>query len=184
MNTLSALNAVAGTVLASLLNSLAIAVMIALTGALVMRVSRTLNAATRHAAWWTVFIAVLAIAPARSLVTLLDFPEQPAVAAPGEPEEEAAFVPVSETVTARATAAERAVGEGFNAGYLPLLVIALGMAVFFLQGVRVLCSYRYLQALKRSGGPPPDTLKLSFDEWVIGCAVRRPVKLLLSDCVD
>jgi beta-lactamase regulating signal transducer with metallopeptidase domain len=183
MNALSTLNAIAGTVLASLLNSLAIAVIIALAGLLIMRLARRLNAATRHAAWWIVFTAVLAIAPARSLVSLLDFPEQPVVSAPAELED-AASVPAPGTVVPAATGAEAAGGEGVNAGYLPLFLIALGMAAFFLQGVRVLCSYRYLQALKRSGVPPPESLKLSFDEWVIGCAVRRPVKLLLSDCVD
>ena len=73
--------------------------------------------------------------------------------------------------------------EAWNAGRFPLIFLVFGGLVFCVQVARILWSYCYLRSLKRTGIVPPPDLKLNFDEWVIGCAVRRPVRLLLSDRV-
>lgn len=181
------MNALAGTMIAALANSLGVAVLIVLLAFVLLRLAKNANAATRHVVWWAVFCAVLSIAPVRALVNWARVAE-PAIELTAAAEPHHTPLDFSASVSPPAAMSADPVTpprqEGWNAGYLPLAVVVLGALVFLVQLARVIWSYLYLRALKSSGTAPPADLKLSFDEWLIGCAVKRPVRLLLSDRVQ
>jgi beta-lactamase regulating signal transducer with metallopeptidase domain len=175
---ISTSNAVASTIVAAMLNSLVVALILTVGAQILMKFARGMNAATRHVVWWCVLAAVLAIAPARSAVDwLMEASRPPVIESAATPDTADYVTPAA--VPMPLVAAEPA--PGIRIGYLPVAILALCALTFLIQSARVLWSYLYLRRLKNSGTSAPQDLKLGFDEWVIGCGVKRPVRLLLSD---
>lgn len=175
-------NTAAGALCSAVLNSFVIAATVAVVAFAFMKIAGSLNAATRHVIWWAVLFAMFAAIPVRVFVS------QPSpIAEAGAsslalngPTVVEAVTPVPQPIPATPAGSD---SYEFSVGYLPLLAVILSAAVFAIQLLRLTCSYRYLRQLKLTGERPPAELRLNFDEWVIGCGVHRPVRLLLSGVV-
>ena len=183
MPVLDTMNGFASVVLAGVMNSLVIAAAIALCLWASMRFVVRLNASTRHAIWWTMLVAVLAVPTVRGWLepTPTETLASPAVTvAATEPDPEpAAALPAVEQLSPE-------VEQSFeiNPGYAPLAILAIAVLLMLRQGIRLMRSFRRLRALKASGVAPSRALKVSFDEWVMSCGVKRPARLLLSDDIS
>jgi beta-lactamase regulating signal transducer with metallopeptidase domain len=183
MPVLGTMNEFASVLLAGAMNSLLIVAAIAWGVWALLRFVVTLNASTRHAIWWTVLAAVLAVPFVRGWMALspaetTTSPMQ-IVAVVGSDQaqpEPVAALPGAEQLSPK-------VEQSFevNPGYAPLAILAIAVLVMLRQAIRLTRSFRRLRALKASGVAPTRDLKVSFDEWVMSSGVKRPARLLLSD---
>ena len=188
MAVLELLNSAAGALMVVLLNSLIFAAAIGGAAWAFSNFARGVNAATRHVILWTVLLAVLAIPAADTFMT----PSEPAAAPPVHAIkiEEAPTIPATSSVpwagNVPAPPDESRIRLPFElrAGYIPLVLLAMWAMVCLVQLVRVVCSYIYLNRLKRESVPASRELRLSFDEWKLACGVDRDVRLLISDQVS
>ena len=180
MPVLDTMNEFASVLLATFMNSLLIVAAIAACVWALLRYAVTLNASTRHAIWWTVLAAVLAVPVVRGWMALTPTataaaPMDAVVALPSDPEP-LASLPVVEQPSPE-------VGQSFEVdpGYAPLAILTIAILLMVRQAIRLTRSFRRLRALKVSGVTPARALKVSFDEWVMSCGVKRRARLLLSD---
>lgn len=182
MSWLELSNDAARGLLAAVLNSFAATVAIALVASVLMKFAGGLNASTKHVMWWMVIPAMLAVIPVRMFVNQPPPADEPA-AVSLDLNRPTAFEPITPVKQSLDAPSSDADSLEFRIGYLPLLAGVLSAAIFSVQMLRLAWSYRYLRLLKHTGERPPQELHLNFDEWVIGCGVHRPVRLLLSDVV-
>ena len=183
MPVLDTMNEFASVLLAGAMNSLVIAAAIALCLWALLRFVIRLNASTRHAIWWTVLVAVLAVPVVRGWMALtpsetLASPAVTAAVTAPDPE------PVAVLPGAEQLSPEVEQSFEINPGYAPLAILAIAVLLMLRQAIRLMRSFRRLRALKASGVAPSRPLKVSFDEWVMSCGVKRPARLLLSDDIS
>ena len=57
-------------------------------------------------------------------------------------------------------------------------------AILLVQVARVAWSYTYLRRLKAKSLAATGQLKTSFEEWILSCGVRRPMRLLISTEIE
>jgi beta-lactamase regulating signal transducer with metallopeptidase domain len=176
-----------GTVFASLLNSLwqsaAIALLVWAALRFLPRIGLRINAATRCAAWWAVLAAILILplTPQRGKVfspppppvtqdVLVDVTPapQPVVATPME-------------TTASPEPSHIAGPLQITAGAGLLTALAIWVAFSLLRLAQILRSYRYLRGIKRRSQAVSAEWRVNFDYWVLACGIDRPVRLLVSD---
>jgi beta-lactamase regulating signal transducer with metallopeptidase domain len=175
-------NDAATSALIAWLNTLAVTAAVAIVASVCLR-SRRLNAATRHVVWWGV---VLFIVAAPIVYCVANRPAPPVAvdyARTAEP-----FIPVATSIhvpaDTQAAPPPRSLPVDWTPGPLPLTIALIWAALLAVQMVRVLWSYRWLARLKREAQPAPAALRNEFDEWVLATAVRRPVRLLVSDVIE
>jgi len=171
-----------GTVFASLLNSLwqsaAIALLVWAALRFLPRIGIKVNAATRCAAWWAVLAAILILplAPQRGKV----------FSAPAESPYQGVSVRVPQQVVA--TPMEIASPEPsryagpvqITAGAGLLTALAIWTAFSLLRLAQILRSYRYLRGIKRRSHAVSAEWRVNFDYWVLACGIDRPIRLLVS----
>ncbi|HET8546386.1 MAG TPA: M56 family metallopeptidase, partial [Bryobacteraceae bacterium] len=150
--------------------------------------SRRLNAATRHALWWAVAAFVITV-PLLYGTANRAKPPQPAelpasMAAGSDAVTPVVPAPVSAAADSRPLLLLPALPWDWNAGRVPLAMFGVWLVLFTVQMVRVASSYRWLGRLKREARAAPARLRGEFDEWVLATAVRRPVRLLVSDAIE
>src|SRR6185295_12964937 len=176
-----------GTVFASLLNSLwqsaAIALLVWAALRFLPRINVKINAATRCAAWWAVLAAILILplAPQRGkefssppppvtqdiVVRAMPAP-QPVAAAPIE-------------ITAAPEPSRSASPLQITAGAGLLTALAIWVAFSLLRLAQILRSYRYLRGIKRRSQAVSPEWRVNFDYWVLACGIDRPIRLLVSN---
>jgi beta-lactamase regulating signal transducer with metallopeptidase domain len=163
-------------ILTAFVNTFWEAIAVAAGLALLLRVARGTNAATRHVLWWAV-LAVVVLLPA--------IPRHPAE----PPSQPAVFTEVNSPV-ADSAASEAPVSEPaapaprspleLPTGTWPNWVLAAWCLAAFVQLARTVWSYRFLRRLKRNARPAPAALRRNFDAWMLSCQVHRPARLLIS----
>jgi len=175
-----------GTVFASLLNSLwqsaAIALLVWAALRFLPRINVKINAATRCAAWWAVLAAILILplAPQRARVyspppsDYAGFAVQatptplPVVAAPLE-------------ITAAPEPSRYASPLQITAGAGLLTALGIWVAFSLLRLAQITRSYRYLRGIKRRSQAVSPEWRVNFDYWVLACGIDRPIRLLVSN---
>ena len=177
------LNENSAAALSALLNTLWVTAALGAVTWMILNFLLPVSARARHIVWWTV-LAVSLLLPAAQLMD---------TSAPSTPlpqaelrAEESHTVPATASRAATdplppATASTPAFPVELRAGYWPLTLFALWMVALVVQLGRLLWSYRYLRNLTRECKRPARDLQLNFDEWALACAVRRPVRLLVSE---
>jgi bla regulator protein blaR1 len=177
------LNTASSVALSALLNTFWLALAVTLLAWATMRFALPISAAVRHRIWWGVLAIVVALPamhvlrdtprPSTTMVTAVAV--RSSIVTP-EPPRAATIMQARYTPPppSRFPVAVRA-------GYWPLAIFAIGALALLLQLGRVLWSYRYLRAVKRQSVRASREVQINFDEWVLGCCVERPVRLLLSD---
>jgi beta-lactamase regulating signal transducer with metallopeptidase domain len=163
-------------ILTAVVNTFWEALAIAGAVAVLLRVARGANAATRHLLWWAV-LAVVVLLPVIPGHTPAPAPQPAAFTAVETP----AALPVIETAVS-APAPVPAVHSRLElpAGNWPAWVLAAWCLATLVQLGRTAWSYRFLRHLKRDARPAPPELRRNFDAWMLSCRVHRPVRLLIS----
>lgn len=174
-----------GTVFASLLNSLwqsaAIALLVWVALRFLPRMGVKINAATRCAAWWAVLAAILILplAPPRAKVISQQMPEpSPVLAAPPE----TTAVAATEAPPTLPPASSRTAGPlQITAGAGLLTALAMWAAFSLLRLAQIVRSYRYLRGITRRSHAVSAEWRVNFDYWVLACGIDRPIRLLVSN---
>jgi beta-lactamase regulating signal transducer with metallopeptidase domain len=173
------LNAASNGIVAAVLNTFwqTIAV-IFLTGA-ALRLLPGINAATRYFVWWTALAAVALLPFASWLV------ESGPRTARAAPNAVALPLPAGASVTAVPAsvpepAAPLRLPFEFHVGMWLLAALSLWSSIFLWNLARIAWSYKYLRELKAAARPAPPDVRGNFDEWLLQCRVRRPVRLVVS----
>jgi bla regulator protein BlaR1 len=160
---LSSINGASGAVLAAVLNNFWLALGVVALVWLALKVFKRINAATRYAIWWAVLGVVLVL----PLAPRLRHSREPArVTAATRASSPAATLlpPVVEPVFV--TVAQERVGTW------PLWAFSVWAAILLFRFTQIARSYIFLRGVKRRATVSPRVLP--------DCAVRRPVRLLLS----
>lgn len=169
------------TILVSAVNSFWIAAAAAVFVWALFRFVWQSNAATRHAAWWAVLVAVVAIplAPRLDVTQRLAPPPSEPLASPSP------VVMVADTTTTPVLAIPTPAIPALATPQAPVempggswIVWALGLwaAVFVYRIARVSHSYLYLRRIKNRAEPAPAELQVRFDLWR-----TRRARLLVSN---
>lgn len=179
------------TLLLAILNSFWLVAAVAVSAVLAMRIVPRFSAATRYAIWWTVLGATLVLPAVRSMPSITSGSRDAAVTPAGDASRTTAVADVDTAAVAaepdsaadlRASASHPAFFPlHLPAGRWPLWVLAVWTVVFLFHLARIAWSYRYLRGVTRRARKPSAEQRLNFDQWVLTCHVRRPVRLLLSD---
>src|ERR1035441_5627023 len=164
---------IARAALAGVLNSLWIALALALAVWTLARCLPRTNAATRHLLWWTV-LAVLLILPIRGLDRSVSRSAPIAVSSVGPAIGPAVFTPASPS---RHLVFPLRILAG---GWLRLAV-GLWLLFAFVHFCRIAWSFLYLRSIKRRAHAAPEAIGNRFNYWVATCGIQRPVRLLVSD---
>jgi beta-lactamase regulating signal transducer with metallopeptidase domain len=173
---MNALNTASAALLAGVLNTLWQSAAATALVWLALHYTR-MSAAARHRVWW-VWLAVLLVLPA--LPPIEGAPRraapvrQAAVVAP------AAMVAFDAAPPASAPVQVRPVVE-VRARRWPLVAFWAWLGLVALQTLRLFWSYLHLRRIKREAYPPKLALRENFEAWIMSCAVRRGVQLLVSD---
>ena len=197
-----------GTALAAILNRGWLAVTAAAAVAIMLRFTPSMNAATRHAAWWMV-LAIVAIGPwipvasrvakvpamlpqarpnflqsASALAAAVRADAAPAVA-PLHPQPAAALGPLADSpVSERAVrvAAQRrsVLPLELRAGSWPEILLAAWFTVFVLLLTRVGRSYVYLRALRKRAWPAPEEADRRFKRCLRNDRIGSEPRLLVA----
>jgi beta-lactamase regulating signal transducer with metallopeptidase domain len=198
---LESLNAFSAAGLTAILNTLWLAFAVAAVIWLALRLMPRINAATRHAVWWTV-LALIVLMP---LATLLPRPATP-VSSPTQTEKQirtraqsssavkplivtGAVAPALPLTSAplhalysRAAAAPSVrVPIEFHPGNWTLCLLFLWMAVSCLLLGRIVKSYVHLQELRNRARPASAELVVRFTERLRDSGTSRAPQLLVSD---
>lgn len=181
------LNIAAGVIIAAVVNSMALAVFIVSGAWALFKFLPGVNAATRHAIWWAIFVAVLTLPFVPYALDLEVAVPTRAVyegAAPlsGAPAPQMMTADDVEIVSPPVAKPKESIQV--SGGYAPLLLAVLSLVILVLQTVRVISSYVYLRRIKRSSVPANRELHIAFNEWLLGCRVGRECRLLISDKLD
>ncbi|HSP70096.1 MAG TPA: M56 family metallopeptidase [Bryobacteraceae bacterium] len=174
-----------GTVFASLLNSLwqsaAIALLVWVALRFLPRMGVKINAATRCAAWWAVLAAILILplAPPRAKVISQPMPEpSPVLATPLE----TTVVTATEVPPTLPPASSHTAGPlQITAGAGLLTALAIWAAFSLLRLAQMVRSYRYLRGITRRSHAVTAEWRVNFDYWVLACGIDRPIRLLVSN---
>ena len=161
------------------LNSMWIALLLALvTWTLIRALPRT-NAATRHVLWWAILLLILLL-PFRGLDQLAP----PSVRALAPPTART-MVQRIQSAAAPPVPVARAVPQPVfpiqlnSRPWLP--VVAFVWALFcLLHLVRIAVSYVYIRSIHRRSQPASPQLRDVSRRWIQACGIRRPVRLLVS----
>ncbi|PYT27353.1 MAG: hypothetical protein DMG57_18620 [Acidobacteria bacterium] len=177
------LNGASGSVLVGVLNSLWQAVAVALVAWLALKLTPRINAATRFVVWWAVLAVITVLPIAGRLTTVWQPRPEAVVSAPMVSAQSSDLSVAARPIAATPTTISRAalLPIELHVATWPLWIFTAWLVTFLYQIARIVCSYRYLQGVKRRSRPPTRELQLNFDEWVLACHVRRPVRLLLSN---
>jgi beta-lactamase regulating signal transducer with metallopeptidase domain len=171
--------------IAGLLSGLVPALAVAGAAWVLLKISPCTNAATRYAVWWLV-LAVAVLLPlgfaAGGVNRMRVQARVPPVAPAFEPASSGVFVRRAAVSTPAVSApspqaAPLRLRAGGWSGWLTILwtgLFAAGMG-------RLGWSYRRLRGIKRRSSAAPPELSDSFRRWVAAFAIRRPVRLLVSD---
>ena len=175
-----------GTVFASLLNSLwqsaAIALLVWTALRFMPRMGVRINAATRCAAWWAVLAAILILPLTPQRGKVFSSPPPPVtqdvlVLPTAEPQPVA---PPMET-TASPEPSRIAGPLQITGGAGLLTALAIWVAFSLLRLAQIVRSYRYLRGIKRRSQAVSAEWRVNFDYWVLACGIDRPVRLLVSN---
>ena len=178
---MSGIDQMARVALAGVLDSLWVALALALAAWALARFLPRTNAATRHLLWWAV-LALVVLLPFRG------FERGPADRAPNRQPVSipiARFVPASIAIAPAAFVPARPLARAIfplripAGGWLRLAVI-LWMLFCLVHLCRIAWSFLYLRGIKRRSQAAPEALCGSFQSWVTACGIRRPVRLLVS----
>ena len=174
-----------GTVFASLLNSLwqsaAIALLVWAALRFLPRMGVKINAATRCAAWWAVLtaIVILPLAPPRAKVISQQMPEPSPVFA--TPLETTAVTATEVPSTPPPVSSRYASPLQITAGAGLLTALAIWAAFSLLRMAQIVRSYRYLRGIKRRSQAVSVERRVNFDYWVLACGIDRAVRLVVSN---
>jgi beta-lactamase regulating signal transducer with metallopeptidase domain len=162
-----------------MLNSMWIALLLALVTWTLIRALLKANAATRHVLWWAVLLLILLL-PFRGLDQLT--PARTRALAPHIAQtmvqeiQPAAVVPVP---VARAVTQPVFPIQLNSRPWLP--VVAFVWALFcLLHLVRIAVSYVYIRSIQRRSQPASPQLCDVSRRWIQRCGIRRSVRLLVS----
>ena len=176
-----------GTVFASLLNSLwqsaAIALLVWAALRFLPRMGVKINAATRCAAWWAVLTAILILPLAPQRETVFSAPP-PSVTQDLVVQAIPAPRPVIATpreITAAPEPSRYASPLQITAGAGLLTALAIWAAFSLLRLAQILRSYRYLRGIKQRSHAVSLERRVNFDYWVLACGIDRAVRLVVSD---
>jgi beta-lactamase regulating signal transducer with metallopeptidase domain len=167
-------------ILEALLNTLWQTAAVALLAWAALRWTPRVNAATREAVWWAVLGFVILLPVLRGLPGERTAPRQPSLVSASEPE---AFAAAPARLAGNSVERDSAARIVLPAGSWPALFLALWCAFSIAQCARLACSYLYLRRLKQTGRPASREQQATFDAWMTTCAIRRPVRLLVSCAV-
>jgi len=166
-----------------ILNSMWIALLLALVAWTLTRTLLKSNAATRHVLWWAVLLLILLL-PFRGLDRLMQAPAsvRPVAIVPQRAQN---MVRQIQPAPAPAVPAARAVAPPLfpiqldSRPWLP--VMAFVWALFcLLHLVRIAVSFVYIRSVKRRSQPASPQLWDVCRQWTQACGIRRPVRLLVS----
>src|SRR2546427_8797325 len=169
------LNGAFGSVLVAVLNSLWQAVAVALVAWLALKLTPRINAATRFVVWWAVLAVITVLPSAGRLTTVWQPRPEAVVSAPMGSAPSSDLSVAARPIAATPTTISRAalLPIELHVATWPLWIFTAWLVTFLYQIARIVCSYRYLQGVKRRSRPPTRELQLNFDEWVLACHVRR-----------
>jgi beta-lactamase regulating signal transducer with metallopeptidase domain len=166
---------------AALLNGLLPALAVAAAAWVLLKVTPRMNAATRHAIWWLV-LALAVLLPVGFAIHDAGRVRVPArrerVVRMPDRNGPAELIGPPATVSAPVhRAAQLELREGRWSLWLPILWLGL----FAAQLGRLGLSYLRLRGIKRRSRTASAELSASFRAWTAACAIRRPIRLLVSD---
>lgn len=171
---MSLIDHIASAALAGVLNSLWIALALALAAWTLARCLPRTNAATRHVLWWTV-LAVLLILPIRGLDRSVSRNAPVMVRSAGPATPTAVFTP------ALPPSRQAVFPVRIPAGGWLRLAVGLWLLFAFVHFCRIAWSFLYLRAIKRKAHAAPQAIGDRFNYWIAACGIHRPVRLLVSD---
>jgi beta-lactamase regulating signal transducer with metallopeptidase domain len=195
-------------VLAAILNSGWLAVAAAAAVAIMLRFTPSMNAATRHGAWWMV-LAIVAIGPcipvasrvaavratspqvrpnfvlAASAPATAVPPEAAPAGAPAQPQQSAAIGPPADSPGSHravhvATPRRGALPLKLRAGNWPEILLAAWFTVFVLLLTRVARSYVHLRALRKRAWPAPEEANRRFQRCLRNDQIGSKPRLLVA----
>jgi beta-lactamase regulating signal transducer with metallopeptidase domain len=171
--------------IAGLLSGLLPALAVAGAAWVMLRLSPRTNAATRHAVWWLVLVlaVLLPLGFAAGGVSRMRVQARvPPVAPVFEPASPGVFVRRAAVSTPAVSAPSfQAAPLQLRAGGWSVWLAILWTGLFAAGLGRLGWSYRRLRGIKRRSSAAPPELSESFRKWTVACAIRRPVRLLVSD---
>jgi beta-lactamase regulating signal transducer with metallopeptidase domain len=168
---MNSLNSVSAAILGAILNTLWQAAAATVLVWLALRYTG-LTARARHRMWWG-WLAILLVLPAAPPLVHTWKDRHPA--------------PIQQArVSLPAAAPQPVLTETpprvqVKAKHGPLIALGIWLALVLLQAGRLAWSFRHLRRLKGEAQRPARQLRENVDAWVMACAVRRPVRLLVSD---
>jgi beta-lactamase regulating signal transducer with metallopeptidase domain len=192
--TLEFINHASGAALAAILNTAWEALAAAAIVCTALRLTPRVNAATRHAAWWTV-LAIVVIVPFAAQSVRSGTPAMNPVQRSVQTDLPAirAAVPVATSQLASlplavmdSQASGAAVGPRFvlpfefRAGVWPERILAVWLAVFLLLLARVAASYLHLRGVRKRSSPVTDEVGRKFDHCLRQARVNANPRLLMS----
>ncbi|MEO8028845.1 MAG: M56 family metallopeptidase, partial [Bryobacteraceae bacterium] len=199
---LEALNQAAGSVAASVLNTLWAGAVVVAIAFLAFRLFPRMNAATRYIVWWGVLGALVVLPLMPSLGDRLRTPRTTATSLSGElsapvsaplsdgaplasPRESVTSrnpreTPASSGATTSEAAPEPSAKVRISPGSWPLAILGLWLLLAAIQAGRIAWSYARLRGIKRRSEPARGDVRMNFSEWTLAGHVGRPVRLLLS----
>jgi beta-lactamase regulating signal transducer with metallopeptidase domain len=188
------INHASGAALAAILNTAWEALAVAAIVWTALRLTPRVNAATRHAAWWTV-LAIVVLVPFAAQSVRSGTPAMNPAQRSVQTDVPAirAAVPVATSQLASPPLAvmdSRASGAAaeprfvlpfeFRAGVWPERILAVWLAVFLLLLARVAASYLHLRGVRKRSSPVTDEVGRKFDHCLRQARVNANPRLLMS----
>jgi len=188
------INHASGAALAAILNTAWVALVAAAIVWTALRLTPRVNAATRHAAWWTV-LAIVVLVPFAAQSVRSGTPAMNPAQRSVQTDVPAirAAVPVATSQLASpplavmdSKASGAAVGPRFvlpfefRAGVWPERILAVWLAVFLLLLARVAASYLHLRGVRKRSVPVTDEMGRKFDHCLQQARISASPRLLVS----
>ena len=170
--------------LAGIVNSLAAAAALTAATALLLRLLPSVNASTRHAAWWLCLMAVIAAPLCRRTEDTQPAPVKLVV------EGQHADVSAAPSLRSAGLDAPRAAiyrepattSTALDPDAVAPVAVTVWLAGVFFCLARLLRSYLWLRGLKRRARPVPDGSRMLA--WLERCPVGRGVRIACSEQID
>lgn len=176
-----------GVALTALLSGLLPALAVSAAAWVLVRFTPRMNGATRHVIWWLV-LAVAVLLPVG--FTIRDAgkirPQQRPIeirlSAP-DPDDPIVFTPPRARRSLAAPEPSRSTQAALQvrAGRWSAWLLILWVGIFAAQICRLGWNYLRLRGIKRRAWAAPPEVQQSFQAWMAACAIRRPVRLRISD---